>query len=129
MYYTLNEQGVPVIEPDLTKFMWWFKETDLHVCDETIGNARISTVFLCIDHSYSDGVEPVLWKTMVFGGNMDKEQDRCSGSREQALAMHTRMVEKIKMAERNTENGKLTKAEIALLKRLSKRKKPGKKNG
>lgn len=31
---------------------------------------RVSTVFLGIDHSY-DGKEPVLFETMIFGGDHD----------------------------------------------------------
>jgi hypothetical protein len=41
----------------------------------------------------------VLWETMVFGGKLDQEQDRCSGSREQAEAMHARMVERVKRSD------------------------------
>ena len=52
-------------------------------------------VFLGLDHAFGGGA-PVLWETMVFGGKLDQEQDRCSGSREQAEAMHARMVEKVK---------------------------------
>lgn len=61
-----------------------------------IGEAKVSTVFLGFDHGWEG--EPVLWETMVFGGPLDQEQDRCSGSREQALAMHAAMVERVKAA-------------------------------
>jgi hypothetical protein len=61
-----------------------------------IGDSRISTVFLGLDHNWSGRGRPVLWESMVFGGKLDQEQDRCSGSREQAEVMHARMVERVK---------------------------------
>lgn len=64
----------------------------------TVGDSKISTVFLGLDHSFGSS-SPVLWETMVFGGELDQEQDRCSGSREQAEAMHARMVEKVKCSK------------------------------
>ncbi len=41
----------------------------------TIGEVRISTIFLTIDHSFNDG-PPVLWETMIFGGANSDEQWR-----------------------------------------------------
>jgi hypothetical protein len=52
-------------------------------------------VFLGLDHNWGKG-PPILWETMCFGGEMDDEMARCSGSREQAEAMHERMVSKVK---------------------------------
>jgi hypothetical protein len=92
--YILDEKGTPVHEPDITKWGQWFSKADRHVGNETIGNSQISTVFLGLDHAFGGGV-PVLWETMVFGGKLDQVQDRCSGSREQAEAMHARMVERV----------------------------------
>jgi hypothetical protein len=40
-----------------------------------IGDIRISTVFLRIDHSFGFG-EPVLFETMIFGGKNDEYQER-----------------------------------------------------
>lgn len=94
--YTLDEKGNPVAETDLMKWAKWFKTAERHVAQEQIGDSRISTVFLGLDHNYSAGGAPVLWETMVFGGALDREQDRCSGSREQAEAMHVQMVERVK---------------------------------
>ena len=87
--YILNEHGEPVREDDFWKWGRWFETAHRHVADEIIGGARVSTVFLGIDHGYNfDGRPPVLWETMVFGGPCDQEQERCAGSREQAEAMH-----------------------------------------
>lgn len=79
----------------MKKWAQWFEKADRHVANIKIGDAQISTVFLGVDHNFREGV-PVLWETMVFGGKLDQEQDRCSGSREQAEAMHARMISKVK---------------------------------
>jgi len=42
-----------------------------------IGNVKISTVFLRIDHQYGDG-PPILFETMIFGGQYDDYQQRYS---------------------------------------------------
>ena len=41
------------------------------------GDVKVSTVFLGLDHSSGDG-EPLLFETMIFGGENDKYQDRYS---------------------------------------------------
>ena len=93
--YTLDADGNPVSEPDMMKWAQWFEKAERHVGNETIGDSKISTVFLGLDHAFGGGA-PVLWETMVFGGALDQEQDRCSGSREQAEAMHAQMVKRVK---------------------------------
>ncbi len=95
--YILDDKGNPVIERDLVTWARWMENfQNRRVADERIGDSRISTVFLSLDHNWSGVGPPVLWETMVFGGKLNEEQDRCSGSREQAEAMHARMVEKVK---------------------------------
>ena len=88
--YALNERGEPVPVEDLLSWARLFETDNRHVGLERIGRSEVSTVFLGIDHSFGEG-PPVLWETMVFGGRLDGEQRRCSGSREQAEAMHQAM--------------------------------------
>lgn len=83
-------------QPDLLEWAAWFEEADRRVAYTEVGHARISTVFLGLNHRYSGDGPPILWETMVFGGDLDQEQDRCAGSREQAEAMHARMVERVR---------------------------------
>lgn len=45
------------------------------VAEDTIGAAWVSTVFLTVDHGFGRGA-PVLFETMVFGGDHDGEQWR-----------------------------------------------------
>ena len=91
--YILDEHGNPRIEPDLIKWAKWFEKAERHVAVTHVADSKISTVFLGLDHNFSKSGPPVLWETMVFGGLLDQEQERCSGSREQAEAMHLNMVQ------------------------------------
>jgi hypothetical protein len=45
------------------------------IARDTFGEVEISTVFLIFDHSY-DSDKPVLFETMIFGGEHDGYQDR-----------------------------------------------------
>lgn len=69
-----------------------------------IEEAEVSTMFLCFDHAFGRG-PPVLWETMIFGGPLDQYQDRCAGSREQALAMHEKACELARAKERIRAGG------------------------
>lgn len=62
-----------------------------HVALTERGGIRVSTVFLGLDHSFSDDGPPVLFETMVFGGPMDGEQRRC-GTWEEAEKQHDEVV-------------------------------------
>lgn len=64
------------------------------VAETEIGDVRISTVFICLDHRYGDG-PPIIFETMVFGGKHDEDMDRYSTEAE-ALAGHERWVARIR---------------------------------
>lgn len=102
--YILDESGTPVLEENTVKWAVWFETADRKVRHETIGDSTISTVFLGLDNSWSDHREPILWETMVFDGVHDGEQDRCSGNRNDAIAMHERMFKRITQPMINIEN-------------------------
>ncbi len=59
-----------------------------------VGDARISTVFLGMDHSWGGG-PPLLFETLVFGGPLDDEMERYS-TWEQAEAGHEAMVARVR---------------------------------
>lgn len=84
----------PVLEPDLDKWAAWIEKAERHVGDTMIGDSRVSTVFLGLDHSFGNG-SPVLWETMIFGGPLDQEQERCGGGWKDAEAMHQRWVKRV----------------------------------
>ena len=96
--YILDCRGEPRAEPDVDKWADWFSSGEKQVAVERVGESRVSTVFLGMDHNFilGPGHGPILWETMVFGGPLDHAQARCGGSREQAEAMHARMVESVK---------------------------------
>ena len=79
---------------DIVAWAKWFEKSDRHVAKETIGDVSVSTVFLGVDHSFGFG-PPMLFETMVFGGALDQEQERCSTWGD-AERMHSAMVERVK---------------------------------
>lgn len=70
-------------------------KSDLVTVAEYDDQVRVSTVFLGMDHSFSDNAPPVLWETMIFGGKYDQFQNRYT-SQEDALAGHARAVKCVK---------------------------------
>ena len=72
----------------------WFEKADRHVGTDTVGDVSISTVFLGVDHQFGDG-PPLLFETMIFGGEHDGYRERCS-TYEQAEAMHQKAMELVK---------------------------------
>jgi len=61
---------------------------------ERIGSSEISTVFLSLDHSFGDSGGPVLFETMVLGGEHDGHQERYR-TYEEAEEGHTRICEMV----------------------------------
>lgn len=111
-HYILDEEGNPVSADFMTWVTWFedscrdFDKTKRRVAMTSIGQYKVSTVFLGLDHSFGKG-PPILWETMVFNkkskgkkwnreDGASVEMTRCSGSREQAEAMHDRMVKLVK---------------------------------
>jgi len=93
-HYILD--GHQVVKTDLMTWAKWFEKHERHVADETINGVRVSTVFLGVDHQFGAG-PPLLFETMVFGGALDQEQERCS-TWEEAEHMHAIMVMRVKDA-------------------------------
>jgi len=55
---------------------------------------KVSTVFLGLDHRFCEEGDPLLFETMVFGGESDSHMDRyCTW--EEAEKGHEEMVKKI----------------------------------
>ena len=95
MWYILDENNKPV-ESSTTEYYMWEEEnpTKRIVKQDTIGDIRISTVFLGLDHSYNSD-KPILWETMIFGGKQDQYQERYS-SYEDALIGHQKALDLVK---------------------------------
>lgn len=71
MYYILKGK-TPVCEHDILKWGDWFETHNRTLARNYFGENFVSTVFLGIDHSW--GPVPVLFETMVFGGDHDQRQ-------------------------------------------------------
>lgn len=95
-FYILAEDGkTPIQVSDSGEWGRWLEGATKarRVAETEIGQARVSTVFLGINHAW-DGGPPMLFETMVFGGELDGEQERCS-TWEQAEAQHAAMVARV----------------------------------
>lgn len=88
----------PVPEPDLFKWGRWLEEAraERRVARDQIGEAEVSTVFLALDHAWTGDV-PILFETMVFGGERDGDQARYS-TWDEAEAGHRRIVDELRSA-------------------------------
>jgi hypothetical protein len=86
-WYILDEENNPIKTDSLSSFKWMEKNKHKKfVKREHIGDIFISTVFLGLDHSWNSHL-PVLWETMIFGGEHDQYQDRYT-SYEDAIKGH-----------------------------------------
>jgi hypothetical protein len=86
-WYILDDDDNPV-KSTVNEFVDWeeaYPERKA-VKQEYIDDAYISTVFLGLDHAWNSDV-PVLWETMIFGGEHDQYQERYT-SYEDALEGH-----------------------------------------
>ncbi len=91
--YILKDKE-PVECHSLMEWAKWFENADRIVKQEEIGDVKVSTVFLGLDHSFGNGV-PLLFETMIFGGKYDQYQDRCY-SWDEAEEMHRHAVAIVK---------------------------------
>jgi len=65
---------------------------DRTVAKDSKGDINVSTVFVGLDHSFG-GPEPLLFETMIFGGEHDQDCDRYP-TWEKAESGHKAMCEK-----------------------------------
>ncbi len=62
---------------DIMQWAKWYEKADRIVEQTIIGDVKVSTVFLGVDHNYdNDGTPPILFETMIFGGKNDMYQER-----------------------------------------------------
>ncbi len=83
----------PVVEPDLLTWGRWFNDGERRrVADsEPVKGVRVSTVFLGLDHSFGSEGPPLLFETMIFGGEHNDYQDRYA-TWDEAVAGHAKAV-------------------------------------
>ncbi len=68
LHYILDEQGNPVFEPNYIEWARWYETAERHIGDTTLGDIRISTVFLSLPHVSKEigNDNMMLYETMVF---------------------------------------------------------------
>lgn len=88
-------EGQTIVEADnLLTWAMWFEKADRTVNKTQIDTGEeVSTVFLGINHQWGDG-PPILFETMVFGGEFDEDQYRYS-TWDEAVKGHNRVVETV----------------------------------
>lgn len=93
MWYILNENNEPVPEPNVLVAAQFLESGNRSVAQDSIGDAHLSTVFLCLDHSMGRP-GPILYESMWFGGPNDGDLRRYR-TREEALAGHQEMLNEV----------------------------------
>ena len=94
-YYKLVEKTI--VPCTLIEWSQSFENADARrVARDSINNLDVSTVFLGLNHSFSDDESPLLFETMVFDERKDRAREsilceRCT-TYEQAEAQHARIL-------------------------------------
>ena len=94
--FILDENHVARPAP-LMEWAEWMQRTDRRVAVDVIGDSKVSTVFLGVDHRFFGEGPPLLFESMIFGGLFDQDQRRYS-TWEEAVAGHAEMVAKARSA-------------------------------
>ncbi len=77
----------------------WFENFDNRIVEQTmVDDVKVSTMFLGIDHNFALTGRPLLFETMIFGGEHDQYQIRCA-TYDEAKIMHTRALWLVRGAE------------------------------
>ncbi len=92
-YYELEgTTAVPLEEGKLPS--WRIAEYRVAFTENVLPGVNVSTVFLPIDHNFSEEGPPLVFETLVFGGNLDGETERYSDWTS-AVKGHERMVGRV----------------------------------
>ena len=95
--YILDDKNNVVPCNDLLEWAAWFEanHSRRRVDFNQVGDYKISTVFLGLDHRFTGDGPPILFETMVFKGKDagGEEQERCC-TWDEAVEMHHKMVAK-----------------------------------
>ena len=75
-YYMLDAQHRLSSTSDVRVWAKWYESADRRVAESFVAGTRVSTVFLGIDHNFSNKGPALLFETMVFGGPLDGECHR-----------------------------------------------------
>ena len=79
-YYLLKGKVAVPVSNTLEAGLEWaklFEGGNCRVAFNKIGDISISTIFLGLNHQFGEGL-PLIFETMIFGGEHDQYQDRYS---------------------------------------------------
>ena len=77
-----------------------------------VGEAHVSTVFMAIDHQFGDG-PPLLFETMIFGGDSSDHQqryptwDEAAEGHDEAVAFLRSLLPNAEVREEEETNGRV----------------------
>jgi hypothetical protein len=95
-YYVLDAAGQPQPAASVEEWGHWYETASRDNASgrrigwDEVGDASVSTVFLGLNHAFGGG-PPLLFETMVFGGQYDQWLGRWT-TRAGAEAAHARIV-------------------------------------
>lgn len=95
-HYVLK--GKEAVPADTMEWARWYEKADRRVDRTEVGNVTVSTVFLGLNHQFGDG-PPLIFETLVFGGELDQEMDRYS-TWDEAEAGHKAMIQRVREASK-----------------------------
>lgn len=102
-FYLLDENKQPY-EVSLEESYKVFKDKDMKIVkQETVGDSKVSTVFLGLDHAWGDEDGPILFETMIFDGYYEGFQRRYK-IYDEALQGHKDAVEMVNEYLTNLKN-------------------------
>ena len=91
-------EGTIPVPVDLCTWAQWYETANRHVADTWVTpNVRVSTVFLGLDHQGGDG-PPVLFETMIVGGDIAGQDQWRHGSWHEAEQGHETVVAAVRAA-------------------------------
>ena len=93
-HYILDKKKNPVPVNDIAEWAEWFEKNPKkrRVRGTRILGTWVSTVFLGLNLSFTDSQEfPLIYETMIFGGELDQYQERYS-TKQEALKGHRHAV-------------------------------------
>jgi hypothetical protein len=109
--------GRRVLAASLMEWARFFERFDRRIAKSKIHGVEVSTVFLGLDHNWSGQGPPIVFETMVFGGELDEEMWRYATYAE-AEAGHLAACELVRRAGRKptaAQRRAVTRAKLAEL--------------
>lgn len=105
--YKLDDDGkTPIVVENTIEWAEWYEGADeqRRVAKTHIDTDEyVSTVFLGLDHNFTGEGPPILFETMVFGGEFDEEQVRYA-TWDEAAEGHEQMVARLMRGREGEES-------------------------